>query len=105
MNLCIPKELDLQSNAFDRSATSAYLEPKERFELSTYCLQNSCSDQLSYFGNLEKFIIFKEDNQYRRGNALAGSGIIELRQLSGFPQLNPTRLSDLWDPELFSMEL
>ena len=49
MNQCIPKESDLQSDAFDRSATSA-CKPKERFELSTYCLQNSCSDQLSYFG-------------------------------------------------------
>jgi hypothetical protein len=26
------------------------MEPEERFELSTCCLQNSCSDQLSYSG-------------------------------------------------------
>ena len=49
LNQCIPEESDLQSDAFDRSATPA-MEPKERFELSTHGLQNRCSDQLSYFG-------------------------------------------------------
>ena len=35
------------------------MEPKERVELSTYGLQNRCSNQLSYFGDwsVEQFII------------------------------------------------
>lgn len=65
LNQWIPKESDLQSDAFDHSATSAYLEPKERFELSTYGLQNRCSDQLSYFGLVQrKFIISRKYSQY-----------------------------------------
>ena len=74
LNQCIPEESDLQSDAFDHSATSALMEPKERFELSTYGLQNRCSDQLSYFGIVQhEFIISRKYSQYEMARAGEGS--------------------------------
>ncbi len=95
MNQCIPKESDLQSDAFDRSATSA-VEPKERFELSTYCLQNSCSDQLSYFGSEQrKFNILVK---YSQQTPQSERDRRALRNEGGVPQLKPKDLSDFGIP-------